>query len=104
LKNLGRKKKDTPTINFIGQLANIMLGRVAFPKYLDPSNHLVNVHINKKLIQNNLIDLGVAINVMIKDTLLIVNLQGSLRQTSNVLQLIDRSIVKPKGMLEDVIV
>jgi hypothetical protein len=74
LKKPGRKKKDTPTINVIGQLADLMLGRLFVPKYLDPGSPIVNVHINKNLIQNTLIDLGETINVMTKDTMLRLNL------------------------------
>jgi hypothetical protein len=77
IKRPGRKRKDTPTINVIGQLVDLMLGRIIVPKYLDPGIPLVNVHINKTLIQNTLIDLGVAINVMTRDTMLRLNLQGS---------------------------
>jgi hypothetical protein len=59
-----------------------MLGRIVVPKYLDPGSPIVNVHINNNLIQNTLIDLGETINVMTKDTMLRLNLQGSLRHTS----------------------
>jgi hypothetical protein len=99
----GEKEKDTPTINVIGQLVDLMLGKIIVPKYLDLGIPLVNVHINKTLIQNTLIDLGVAINVMTKYTMLKLNLQGFLRDTPTVLQLADRSTVKPEGMLEDII-
>jgi hypothetical protein len=81
-----------------------MLGKLIVPKYLDPGSPLVNVHINKTLIHNTLIDLGVSINVMTKDTMLKLNLQGFLRDTPTVLQLADRSTVKPEGMLEDIII
>jgi hypothetical protein len=64
----------------------------------------VNVHINKTLIQNTLIDLGAAINVMTKYTMLKLNLQVFLRETPTVLQLVDRSTIKPEGMLEDIII
>jgi hypothetical protein len=104
IKRLGRKKKDTPTINVIGKLVDLMLGRIIVPKYLDPGSPLVNVHINNILIQNTLIDLGAAINVMTKDTMLRLNLQGSLRNTSTMLQLADRSTVNPEGMLEDIMI
>ena len=30
------RKKETPTINVISQLSDLMLGRVIFPKYIDP--------------------------------------------------------------------
>ena len=41
---------------------------------------------------------------MMKDTMLKLNLQGSLRKTTKVLQLADRSTVTPEGIVEDVMV
>ena len=81
-----------------------MLGQVIFPKYLDPGSPVVDVHINGTIIPHSLIDLGAAINVMTKDTMLKLNLQGSLRKTSKVLQLPDHSTVTPEGIVEDVMV
>jgi hypothetical protein len=81
-----------------------MLGKLIVPKYLDPGGPLVSVHINNTLVQSNLIDLGVAINVMTRDTMMKFNLQGFLRNTPTILQLADRSTVKPEGMLEDIII
>jgi hypothetical protein len=80
-----------------------MLGKIIVPKYLDPGIPLVNVHINKTLIQNTLIDLGVSINVMTKDRMLKLNVQGFLKDTPTILQLAYRSTVKHEGMLEDTI-
>jgi hypothetical protein len=80
-----RKRKDAPTINVIGQLVDLMLGKLIVPKYLDPGSPLVNVHINKTLFQNPLIDPGVGSNVMTKDTMLKSNIRGSLRDTPIVL-------------------
>ena len=40
------------------------------PKYLDPGNPMVDVHINKALIQNTLRDLGATINAMTMDTMI----------------------------------
>ena len=45
-KKPGRRKRDTPTINVVGQLFDLMLGKVIFPKYLDPSSPVVDVHID----------------------------------------------------------
>ena len=56
------------------------------------------------MIPHTLIDLGAAINMMKKDTMLKLNLQGSLRKTTTVLQLADGSTVTPKGIVEDVMV
>lgn len=100
----GRHRRDAPTINVIGQLFNLMLGQVICPKYLDLGSPIVDVHINGTIIPHTLIDLGAAINVMTKDTILKLNLQGSLRNTTIVLQLVDHSIVIPEGIVEDVMV
>jgi len=100
----GRRKRDASTVNVIGQLSNLMLGQVICPKYLDPGSPVVDVHINDTIIPHTLIDLGVAINVMTRDTMLKLNLQGSLRKTSTVLQLEDRSTVTPEGIVEDFLV
>jgi hypothetical protein len=79
-----------------------MLGRLVVPKYLDLGSPIVNVHINKNLIQNTLIDLEETINSMTKDTMLRLNLHGSLRHTFTMLQLEDGSTVKPNGILGDI--
>jgi hypothetical protein len=88
----------------IGQLAYLMLGRVFVPKYLNIGSLVVDVYFNKNLIQNTLIDLGVTINVITKNTMLRLNLQGLLRHTPIVLRLENRSTINPKGVLEDVMV
>jgi len=100
----GRCKRDVPTINVIRQLSNLMLGQVIYPKYPDPGSPVINVHINGTMAPDTLIDMGAAINVMTKDTMLKLNLQGSLRKTMTVLQLADCSTVTPKGIVEDVMV
>ena len=81
-----------------------MLGQVICPKYLDPGSPVVDLHINDTIIPHTLIDLGAAINVMSRDTMLKLNLQSSLRKTSTMLQLGDHSTVTPEGIVEDVLV
>jgi len=81
-----------------------MLGKLSIPKYLDLGSPLVSVHIKNTMVQNTLIDLGVEINIMTRDTNMKLNLQGFLRNTPTILQLVDRSTVKPEGMLEDIII
>jgi hypothetical protein len=41
------KIKGTRTINVIGKLVDLMLGKLIIPKHLDPGIPLVNVHIKK---------------------------------------------------------
>ena len=81
-----------------------MFGQVICPKDLEPRTPVVDVHINGTVIPHTLIDLGDAINVMTRDTMLKLKLQGSLRKTSTVLQLADHSTVTPEGIVEDVMV
>jgi len=81
-----------------------MLGQVICLKYLDPGSHVVDIHIDGTIIPHTLIDLGAAINVMTRDTMLKLNLQSSLRKTLTILQLEDHSTVTPKGIVEDVLV
>lgn len=100
-RNLGRRKRYAPTI---GQLSDLMLGQVIYPKYLDPGSLVVDVHINGTMILHTLIDIGSTISVMTNDTMLKLNLQGSLRKTMTVLQLVDHSTMTPKGIVEDVMV
>lgn len=81
-----------------------MLGQVIYPKYLDPRSPVVDVHINGAIVPHTLIDIGAAITVMTKDTMQKLNIQGSLRKTTTVLQLADCSTVTPEGIVEDVMV
>ena len=81
-----------------------MLGQVICPKYLDPGIPVVDVHINGTMIPHTLINLGDAINVLTKDTMLKLNLQGSLRKTRTMLQLADQTTMTPEGIGKDVMV
>ena len=61
----------------------------------------VTIYIDDKPVTNTLIDLGEDINVMDKDLFTTLGLHR-LRYTPTMLELEDRSHVKPKGVLEDV--
>jgi hypothetical protein len=61
-----RKKKYPPTINVVGNLVDLMLGKHTNPKYFDPGSPIVDVYINKTLIPKTLVDLGATINVLTK--------------------------------------
>jgi hypothetical protein len=80
-----------------------MLGKIFMDKYMDPGSLVVKVNINNTSIVNTLEDLGAAINVMTKETMEKIQLPV-LQPTPTVIQLEDRSTVKPEGMLEDIIV
>ena len=80
-----------------------MTGCVYVEKYTDPGNPVVTVQIGNVLVSNVLIDLGATINVMTKQTMDQIRL-SHLRPTPTVLELVDRSKIKPEGVLDDVII
>ncbi len=102
-KKPGRQKREHSTIQVGGKLASLMSTRFVTKKYRDPRIPVVTTFINGHPIKNTLIDLGAAINVMTMDTLSHV---GSfyLLPTTTMLELTDRSKVKPKGVLEDIVI
>lgn len=76
----------------MGQLVDIMLGKVAIPKYSDPGSPIAGILINGTQIKKALIDMGATINVMTKDIMQQINIT-SLRPTPTILQLADSSTV-----------
>lgn len=103
VKKHGRKPKDPVTIHVMGKLLELMTGQPLLTKYNDPWNPTVIVYIDEKPISNTLIDLGATINVMTNKIFTTLILHG-LRQTLIVLELENRSRVKPEGMLEDIVI
>ncbi|XP_059068565.1 uncharacterized protein LOC131859061 [Cryptomeria japonica] len=99
---LKKKKEDPKTVQVIGQLADLMLDNLTIPKYADPGSPVIQVSIGKITIPNTLVDLGAVINVMTNETKTKLSLEG-LRPTPTVLQMADRSLVKPVGVIEDVV-
>jgi hypothetical protein len=59
----------------IGQLANLMIGKICVPIYLYLRIAIVDIYIKKYMISNTLIDLGEDINVMTKETMLRLDLR-----------------------------
>ena len=72
-------------------------------KYEDPGNPIVTVQINGQSFPNALVDLGEAINILTTTTCQKLGIT-SLEPTTTLLELADRSVVKPKGTLQDVMV
>ena len=98
------KKKDPTTIHVIGQLFNYISDHPLLPKFANPGNPVVTICINEISIGNTLVDLGAVINVMSMTTMQTLQLYNLLRPTPTILELADRSIVKPVGALDDIIV
>jgi len=86
-----------------GKLAYVLVGKLIPHKNGDPGSPIILVMIKGTSISNVLIDLGTIINAMTTGTAEALALTH-MQPTSTVLQLVDLSITKPKGVLEDVIV
>ena len=72
-------------------------------KYENPGNPVVTAYINNIPIPNTLVDQRAAINIMIITTLEALELKN-LRPTPTILELANRSKLKPIGILDDVMV
>ena len=103
-KKPGRKQKYPPTIHVIGQLSNYISDYPLPPKFANPGNPLVTICINEIPIGNTLVDLGATVNVMSMTTMQKLQLYNLLRPTPTILELDDRSTVKPVGALDDITV
>eukprot|EP00253_Pinus_taeda_P032641 PITA_32641 len=101
LKRPGRKPRDTGRIHLVGKIADIMMEKITMQKYVDPVSPIAKTHINGVEIPNTLINLGVVINIMSRQTMEQQKLPNLLF-TPTSLQLVDRSIIKPDGVLEDI--
>ena len=102
-KKPGRKPIDPPTVHVIGKLSALIIGKTLLAKYDDPRNPTVTVQIGSMQIPNVLVYLGATINVMTIETIRKLRLTN-LRPTPTILELADRSTIKPKGILDDLII
>jgi len=96
-----KKTKDPLTIHVTGKLSDFIMGKSMLVKYGDMGNPILTVQINGVEIPNVLVDLGAAINVITTESMHALGLRN-LKHTPIVLELVDRSTVKPIGKLEDV--
>ena len=60
----GKKQKDPLTIHVIGEMSKCMTDQLRIAKYTNPGPPVVTVIINNTAIENTLIELGSAINMM----------------------------------------
>ena len=86
----------------VGQLSELIMGKLPLAKYTDPGNPTVTACIGKIQISNFLVDLGTSINVMTIEILKKIGL-ANLRPTPTILEMDDRSTIKPEGVVENVL-
>jgi hypothetical protein len=73
------------------------------PKFKDPKAPTISCIISQKEIDKALLDLGAGVNLLPYSVYQQLGL-GELKPTTVILQLADRSIKKPRGIIEDVII
>ncbi|KAL2253123.1 UNVERIFIED_CONTAM: hypothetical protein Sindi_0107000 [Sesamum indicum] len=87
----------------MGENVSAILQRKLPPKCNDPGTFSIPCKIGKIGIEKAMCDLGASINIMSLTIYESLNV-GPLKETGVILQLADRSVVYPEGVLEDVLV
>ncbi|XP_059668826.1 uncharacterized protein LOC132313908 [Cornus florida] len=73
------------------------------PKFKDPGTPRISCTIGNHQVERAFLDLGASVNLLPYSVYLQLGL-GELKSTSIILQLADRSIKQPRGVIEDVII
>ena len=97
------KTKAAPTVHVAGALSDLSLGKEPPMKYEDPRNPIVTVKISGHSFPNTLVGLGVAINILNIGACKTLDILA-LEPTTTLLELADRSVMRPKGILQDILV
>jgi len=103
IKKPRRRITNSPTVQVVGTLSDLLVGREAHVKYEDPGNPIVTVQINGQTFSNALVDLAAAINILTTTTCQKLGIT-SIEPTSTLLELADQSVVRLEGTLHDVMV
>ena len=103
IKKPRRRITNNPIVQVVDTLSDLLSGKEATVKYEDPGNPIVTVKINGKTFSNALVYLRAAISILTTTTCQKLGIT-SVEPTSTLLELVDRSLVRPKGTLHDVMV
>ena len=103
MRKLGRKPRDPPTVHVKGKLSELIMGKTLLAKFDDPGNPTITLQIGNTQIPNVLVDLCTAINFMTIETVQKLGLTN-LRPTPTILELPNRSTIKPEGILDDLVI
>ncbi|CAL9000990.1 unnamed protein product [Prunus brigantina] len=87
----------------VSENVSAVLQRKLPPKLKDPGSFSINITIGDKLVEKAMLDLGASINLMPYSVYLQLGL-GGLKATTISLQLADRSVKYPRGIVEDILV
>ncbi|KAJ9551268.1 hypothetical protein OSB04_015313 [Centaurea solstitialis] len=97
-----RKLRGNETISMSENVSAVFQKKLP-PKCKDPGVFTIPCKLGNVTINRAMLDLGASINVMPYSIFKILNV-GSLQETGVIIQLADRSLVHPKGVLEDLLV
>ncbi|WOG95312.1 hypothetical protein DCAR_0414626 [Daucus carota subsp. sativus] len=105
LKDLCTHKKTThvPKKAFLTSQVSSILSNQIPVKYKDPGCPTISCVIGDKFVDKALLDLGASVNLLPFSVYQALGL-GDLKTTNMTLQLADRSIKMPKGIIEDVLI
>ncbi|XP_052887013.1 uncharacterized protein LOC128295466 [Gossypium arboreum] len=87
----------------VGENVSTVLQKKVPPKYKDQDMFAIPCEIGNIGIEKAMCDLGASINVMPYSIYKLINV-GPLKETGVIIQLADRTVVYPEGLLEDVLV
>jgi hypothetical protein len=105
LKDLIKVKRKTNVpkrVCLIEQVSSIFQCKMSL-KYKDPGCPTISCMIGLSRIERALLDLGASVNLLPYSVYLQLGL-GELKPTSMTIQLADRSVKRPRGIIEDVLV
>ncbi|XP_022019881.1 uncharacterized protein LOC110919943 [Helianthus annuus] len=97
-----KKLRGNETVKVSENISAVLQKRLP-PKCKDPGVFTVPCKLGNITVPRAMLDLGASINVLPYSILKTLNV-GPLKRTGVVIQLADRSLVYPKGVLEDVLV
>ncbi|KAK9008902.1 hypothetical protein V6N11_080379 [Hibiscus sabdariffa] len=104
LKDIVTKKRRAESYETVAVASKYCAGRVELPmKKKDPGSFIIPCSIGNNFMGNALCDLGSSVNLMPKAVFKKLGI-GIEKPTTVILQLADRSHVRPEGKVEDVIV
>ena len=98
-----KRKLNTQKKAILTEQVSAILKHNTPPKYKDPGCPTVSCNIGNFRIQQALLDLGASVNLLPYSVYEQLGL-GELKTTKVTLQLADRSIKKPRGIVEDVLI
>ncbi|CAL9020190.1 unnamed protein product [Prunus brigantina] len=87
----------------VSENVSVVLQRKLPPKLKDPGSFTIGITIGNKQAEKAMLDLGASINLMPYSVYLQLGL-GELKSTTLSLQLADRSVKYPRGIVEDILV